>query len=180
MIVRFVKRRGRRYGVYVDRDRAPALRTEPAPGYDDDLPHDLLHFVAEAEFGLDGGVFGDLAAGGNARIFEPVDAALVRKMWRERRKRRYVLPDGRRSEVLAHALETAWKTRRTTDEALERLLPLLDELATRWRGLRAGESIELTWPRPETRRHAATRDARDRRGAPRASAGAPGRRAARS
>ncbi|HTO24924.1 MAG TPA: hypothetical protein VMJ49_03420 [Gaiellaceae bacterium] len=180
MIVRFVKRRGRRYGVYVDRDRAPALRIEPAPGYDDDLPHDLLHFVAEAEFGLDDGVFGDLAAGGNARIFEPVDSSLARKMWREKRRRKHTLPDGRRSEVLAHALATAWRTRRGSDAELERLLPMLDELAARWRGLRPGESIELTWPRPEARRYPATRDARDRRGAPRASAGAPGRRAARS
>ena len=180
MIVRFVKGRGRRYGVHVDRDRAPALRMEPAPGYDDDLPHDLLHFVAEAEFGLDGGVFGDLAAGGNARIFEPVDSTLVAKMWRANRKRRCVLPDGHRSEQLAAALETAWKRRRGSSAELERLMPLLDELAARWRRLRPGESIVLTWPRPETRRHAATPDARDRRGALRASAGAPGRRAARS
>jgi len=155
MIVRFVKRQGRRYGVYVDRDRAPALRIESAPGYDDDLPHDLLHFVAEAEFGLDGGVFGDLATGGNARIFEPVDQTLVRKMWREKRKRRCVLPDGRRSEVLAAALETAWRTRKATDTELERLLPLLDELAARWRGLRPGESIDLIWPRRERPRRAA-------------------------
>jgi hypothetical protein len=70
--VTFIKKE-RRYGIYVSRDRATDLVLETAPGYDPRLPHDLLHFVAEAEFGLDGGVFGDLASGGHARMFVPVD-----------------------------------------------------------------------------------------------------------
>ncbi len=63
MKVTFVKKDERRYGVEVSRDRFPDLWCGSI-GYDDWLPHDLLHFVAEAEYGLDGGVFGDLAAGG--------------------------------------------------------------------------------------------------------------------
>jgi len=82
--VTFVKKGARRYAVEVGRDRYPDLWCGSI-GYDDWLPHDLLHFFAEAEYGLDGGVFGDLAAGGNARIFQPVDAKLVAKMWRKQR-----------------------------------------------------------------------------------------------
>jgi hypothetical protein len=53
------KRTGeRRYSVFVERDSAPEMMMHPAPGYDPFLPHDLLHFVAEAEWGLDGAVFG--------------------------------------------------------------------------------------------------------------------------
>ena len=72
MKVTFVRKGERRYGLEVHRDRYPDLWCGTI-GYDDWLPHDLLHFVAEAEFGLDGAVFGDLAAGGNARIFQSFD-----------------------------------------------------------------------------------------------------------
>ena len=67
MKVTFTKQQNR-YDVYVSRDRATDLFIRSAPGYDDWLPHDVLHFVAEAEYGLDGGIFGDVAAGGNARM----------------------------------------------------------------------------------------------------------------
>jgi len=153
--VTFGKTEVRRYGVHVQRDRAPDLWTL-GPGYDDDLPHDLLHFVAEAEFGLDGGVFGDVAAGGHARMFLPVDRTLIPKLWRQKRMHRYVLPDGRRSEELAHELEQGWRAR-----TLEpRLLRKLDELAEQWRALAPGESLTLEWPRPEGRRKHPPRDRR--------------------
>jgi hypothetical protein len=156
MRVTFTKTGSRRYGVHVERENAPALAIRSAPGFDTYLPHDLLHFVAEAEWNLDGGVFGDLAAGGNARIFVPVDQELVAKIWRKNRKRRYRLRDGRRSEELAGALEHAWHRRRfgqrVADPELERLMPKLDELAEQWHTLPVGESITLEWPRPERRR----------------------------
>jgi hypothetical protein len=67
--VAFTKTGERRYGVFVDREYAPAMMMHPAPKFDEFLPHDLLHFVAEAEWGLDGAVFGQLAAGGDAGTF---------------------------------------------------------------------------------------------------------------
>jgi hypothetical protein len=184
VIVRFQKTGSRRYGVFIARDRAPAMWIIPAPGYDEFLPHDLLHFVAEAEWGLDGAVFGQLAAGGDAGIFIPVDKALLRKTVR-RRKRTQTKPRGRRSEVLAGILEAAWYARqrnaplpedwddrlgaaRVEHDRLDRVLTELDGLAERWHSLRVGESIELTWPRPERRRH---------RAQPREKAGAVRRRA---
>jgi hypothetical protein len=63
--------------------------------------------VAEAEYGLDGGIFGNLAAGGNARLFLPldekhmVDMQLVTKLWRKERIRRTRLP-GPRPERRRH------------------------------------------------------------------------------
>ena len=80
MKVTFKKTGDRRYSVLVSRDRYPDLWCGSI-GYDAWLPHDLLHFVAEAEFGLDGAVFGDLAMGGNARIFQSFGPQLTAKMW---------------------------------------------------------------------------------------------------
>src|SRR3546814_20442724 len=42
---------------------------DPAPGFDPDLPHDMVHFVVEAALGLKMGVFGQIAAGGDAGSF---------------------------------------------------------------------------------------------------------------
>ena len=165
--ITFKKTGERRYGVFVERENAPPLMMHPAPGFDAFLPHDLLHFVAEAEWGLDGGVFGQLAEGRDAGTFWPVEQHRVRKAMR-RRKRLRKRPRGRRSELLAGVLEEAWNARRARaqlpqewDERLaaarvepERLamvLASLDDLAARWNALRVGESLTLEWPRPERR-----------------------------
>jgi hypothetical protein len=153
--VTFVKKGARRYTVEVRRDRYPDLWCGTI-GYDDFLPHDLLHFVAEAEFGLDGAVFGDLAAGGNARIFQSFDPALTAKLWRQQRIRRTRLPDGRRSEQLAWELEQGWR-KRTLAPTLQQKL---DDLAARWQALQVGGSLTLEWPRPEGRKRHLARDRR--------------------
>jgi hypothetical protein len=158
MRVTFTKTDGRRYGVYVQRDKAPDLWLF-GPGYHERLPHDLLHFVAEAEFGLDGAIFGDVAAGGNARIFLPVDKSLVAKMWRKKRMHKVVLPDGRRSEELTTVLARAVATR-TYPEELAPVVAKLDKLAVRWEALACGESITLDWPRPEGQKRHPPRDRR--------------------
>ncbi len=44
----------------------------PAPGYDQLIPHDLMHMVVEAQLGLNRGVFWQLAAGGDAGTFHPL------------------------------------------------------------------------------------------------------------
>ena len=161
MKVTFRKAGARRYAVEVGRDRYPDLWCGSI-GYDDRLPHDLLHFVAEAEFGLDGAVFGDLAAGGNARLFLPldderaVDMELVTKLWRKQRIRRTRLPDGRRSEELAWELERGWRAR-TLRPPLQRKL---DDLAARWQALQVGGALTLEWPRPEGRRRPPARGRR--------------------
>jgi hypothetical protein len=112
MLVHFMKTGTHRYGVFVERTSAPSVIADRAPGYDEYLPHDLLHFVAEAEWGIDGGVFGQLAAGGDPGIFLPVDEELVNKWVRKRKLRRKPHTHGRRSEALAGLLDSAWKARR--------------------------------------------------------------------
>ncbi len=147
MKVTFIKKGVRRYAVVVERDRYPDLWCGSI-GSDDFLPHDLLHFFAEAEFGLDNAVFGDLARGGNARIFQAFDPKLTTKLWRRERIKRTRLPEGRRSEELAWSLHEGWRTK-TLAPALQQKL---NELAQRWHELQIGGSLTLDWLRPEGRR----------------------------
>jgi hypothetical protein len=170
MNVTFERTGERRYGVLVERDGAPAISMNPAPGFDEFLPHDLLHFVAEAEWGLDGAVFGRLASGGDGGTFYPADKELVGKWMRRRKLARKPRPRGRRSELLAGILECAWNARRgrsplpddwderlaaarADPERTARVVASLDDLAERWHALRIGESLTLEWPRPERRAH---------------------------
>ena len=155
MKVTFVKKGAQRYAVEVSRERYPDLWCGSI-GYDEWLPHDLLHFVAEAEYGLDGAVFGDLAAGGNARIFQSYDQEVTAKLWRRQRIRRTRLPEGRRSEELAWELEQKWRAR-TLPPQLQRKL---DDLAARWHALQVGGSLTLEWPRPEGRKRHPPRERR--------------------
>ncbi len=154
MKVTFTKER-RRYAVLVERDKGSTLFGH-GPGHDEDLPHDILHFFAEAEFGLDDGIFGALAAGRKARLFIPVDQKETVKIWRRNRIKRVRLADGRRSEQIVHRLERQWRERTAEPE----LLAKLDELARRWRALQIGQSLTLEWPRPEGRKRHRPRDRR--------------------
>jgi len=48
---------------------------DPAPGYDPFFPHDLQHLIVEQELQLNDGIFGRIAAGGNASTFHAVAAS---------------------------------------------------------------------------------------------------------
>ena len=69
MIIVFRRTGQRRYAVEAQRVGFPNLVMNPAPGYDRLIPHDMMHLVVEAQLGLTRGVFGQLAAGGNAGTF---------------------------------------------------------------------------------------------------------------
>lgn len=89
MEVTFERTGARRYGVSVTRAPYPPVAMHPAPSYDEDLPHDFVHFVVEQELGLKRGVFGQLAAGGDAGTFQLVqDGTDAREMARARKKQR--------------------------------------------------------------------------------------------
>jgi hypothetical protein len=168
--VSFWKSGRRRYGVLVSREHHPDLVMNPAPGYDDYLPLDLLHFVAEAEWELGEGKFGQLAAGGNASTFRPTEQPQLPGAMRDRRRRRRRAgqPKGRRSDLLASILEEAWHTRHgrsplpnwqeqleaadVSTERLERVVDQLDQLAQSWHSLPSGEHLSLDWPHPEKAR----------------------------
>lgn len=66
MRVTFRRTHQRGYAVDVEREGADDLTMNPAPGYDDLLPHDLVHLLVERRWRLRDGIYGGLAAGGNA------------------------------------------------------------------------------------------------------------------
>lgn len=69
MILVFRRTGQRRYSIAAQRPGFPDLVMDPAPGYDNLIPHDLMHLVVESQLGLTRGVFGQLAAGGDAGTF---------------------------------------------------------------------------------------------------------------
>lgn len=149
MEVRFTKLTGRAYEIAVRRDRGPALAPRRGPGYDDDLPHDAVHLVVEAESGLRHGVYGRVAAGRNT-IFWPVDPdERRREKRREARKRPTADEDAdmARSEELAALAVRAWRHGEPVDDpVLARIVARLAEVADRWRALPEGGGITLEWP----------------------------------
>jgi hypothetical protein len=99
MLVTFLRAGERRYAVRVAVEGEPVLEMSPAPGYDPVMPHDLQHFIVERAFGIERGVYGQLAAGGTAgmgpisKAYRAVDVhgaaerSTAREASRERRKR---------------------------------------------------------------------------------------------
>src|ERR1041384_249841 len=69
MVLVFRRTGERRYAVEALRPGLPVVEVDPAPGYDRLIPHDMMHLVVEAQLGLTRGIFGQLAAGGNAGSF---------------------------------------------------------------------------------------------------------------
>lgn len=84
----FRKTGERRYGVLIEREGFSDLEMNPAPGFDELMPHDLLHFLVEQELNLKNGIYGQLANGGTAGTFhnKPSDKSNNRDDARERRK----------------------------------------------------------------------------------------------
>ena len=90
MILVFQRTGERRYAVEAQRQGRPDVVMNPAPGYDRLIPHDMMHAVVEAQLGLTHGVFGQLAAGGDAGTFHvPMNSGDdSRKLARVRRHQR--------------------------------------------------------------------------------------------
>jgi hypothetical protein len=70
MQVSFKRTGSRRYAVIVSDTGKPTVAADPAPGYDDDIPHDLVHYVVEAELRLQNAVYGRAARGAGMLEFE--------------------------------------------------------------------------------------------------------------
>lgn len=131
MKVHFIRSGERRYSMRIEREGAPVLVMDPAPGFDPDLPHDMVHFVVEAALGLKTGVFGQIAAGGDAGSFrvETADGALSAKE-RQRAARKQVAKgaklirsqgrEGELSELAAFLLDIGWRSGTRPDSAAQR------------------------------------------------------------
>lgn len=163
MQVRFERTGQRRYAVAVLRGQHGDLRMDPAPGYSELIPHDLVHWVAEEEFGLRDGIFGQLAAGGNAGTFVPTDE-LRTKAWARQveRRNRSTGTEMERSEALVAQIYPRWLRRRghlpgshyvlqdpppttLSDADLERVYERLDGLSEQWRAVGVGGSLTVSW-----------------------------------
>lgn len=160
MQVTFARTGDRRYSIAADRGSGPVLHMPVAPGYDPWLPHDLVHFLAERHFGIAGGIFGQLAAGGSAGTFFTIPH---RRRDRARRLSDRLGALGRqdtaRSERRAAACMASWHARHgrrwefadavDLDDGTgvpKVLLAELDEVANRWHTLPVGGALTMTWP----------------------------------
>lgn len=111
MIVIFQRTGQRRYAVEAQRPGRPDLVMNPAPGYDPLIPHDMMHLVVEAQLGLTRGVFGQLAAGGDAGTFHvPMNSTdSSRKLARVRKRVR-----GKGSKLLKEGRDDSERSERAT------------------------------------------------------------------
>ncbi len=114
------------------------------------LPHDLVHFVVEAELGIRFGFWGLIAAGAKLSSVQAFGA---------RRPRR--ITSGEDPLVVAHldellaaeGLVAAFSGLTQTEpgpdvdpEDAERIRGRIDELNRRWQAVQPGEILRLRWP----------------------------------
>jgi hypothetical protein len=87
MSVTFIRTGERRYAVRADIEGRQTVQMDQAPGFDPLMPHDLQHFIVEKFLGIEGGIFGRLAAGGTAKTFHAtIEGGSAREASRIRRK----------------------------------------------------------------------------------------------
>ena len=167
--VTFLRTGQRRYAVHVDREQAVDVLMDPAPGFHEHIPHDLVHFLVETHFGLRDGVYGLLAVGGDAHTFLDPNGT-VRERKRMKAKNRLSGADVGRSEKLAGLVQQGWElrygnaraqlSRHDLDQAkvgldeVEAAVEALGRLARSWHAQHVGGRMRLTWPWPERRRGA--------------------------
>jgi hypothetical protein len=160
MQVIFTRTGDRSYSIEAHTPSGAVLHMPRGPGYDPWLPHDLVHFVVERHFEIARGVFGQLAAGGDAGTFFTIPHRR-RDPARRLSSRLGALgrEDTARSERLAGACMAAWHARHggrwefadsvAGDEMAglpEALLAELEEVAAHWHALSVGQALTLPWP----------------------------------
>jgi hypothetical protein len=175
MLVSFKRTGVRRYAVIVTVPGKGPQVMDPAPGYDDDIPHDLVHYLVEAELGLEHGVYGRAAKGGGTFMSRGGAGLSARERTRQQRKQRNResslsnrdanAHDLKASERLAALCDVTWRRKHgqrpdplrkaaepllDTDAAsVARVVARLDPIAQRWSALPIGEAISFEWPRCE-------------------------------
>jgi hypothetical protein len=173
MDVVFTRTGERRYGLTVTAPGMAHRGMDPAPGYDDHIPHDLVHYIVEAELKLSAGLFGRAAEGGGSfLLLDDMPGRRERSRQQRRMKRREAhlrekdhagSADMARSEHLAAVCDLAWRRRHrgrgerppwvtepgSSDEdgpVVERVLARLDEIAPLWNALTVGDRLTFVWP----------------------------------
>jgi hypothetical protein len=172
MHVSFKRTGERRYAVIVTVPGGPTRAADPAPGYDDDIPHDLVHYVVEAELRLTHGVYGRAARGAGTFIAtaerDMNPRQRVRDQREQLRRERALCSRGgapalemETSERIAALSDIAWRRKagqrpdalraapaqQSEDAAyVERVVTRLDALAPLWRALPVGGELVFDWP----------------------------------
>jgi hypothetical protein len=171
MEVTFERTGERRYAVRVIVPGQSPRYTHPAPGFDEHIPHDLVHYLVEAELRLTAGVYGRAARGGSSFLVEGAGGRARTREQRRQRKREARLGERdhaangemARAERLALLCDITWRRRHgaradqqpwlapappTAEEAacVERVLEKLEHVARRWHALPVGGSLTFEWP----------------------------------
>lgn len=157
MKVHFIRSGERRYSMLIERAGLPALVMDPAPGFDPDLPHDMVHFVVEAALGLKTGVFGQIAAGGDAGSFHVEAGGELSAKNRQRAARKQVAKgaklikaqgrEGELSELAAFLFDIGWRSSTRRDSAEQRAA--LGEAERTRASLSADERARIDAARPQ-------------------------------
>lgn len=158
MKVHFIRSGERRYGMRIERASGLTLVMDPAPGFDPDLPHDMVHLVVEAVLGLQGGLFGQLADGGDGGTFriEAADSKATAKE-RQRAARRTTARgqklardqgrDGELSELAAFLFDVGWRRQSRLDSAAQQVA--LREAERTRQSLSANERARIDAAQPK-------------------------------
>ena len=172
VLVSFKRTGVRRYAVIVAAPDGLSRAADPAPGYDDDIPHDLVHYVVEAELRFTNGVFGRVARGAGTFVMAAAQDASPRERARQQRKQakreRGLRAQGGateaemvESERIAALSDVAWRRQagqrpdasraapvmQPEDRAcVERVVTRLNVLAPLWRALPVGGELVFQWP----------------------------------
>jgi hypothetical protein len=114
----------------------------------------MAHFVVENELGITGGVFGQLAAGGDAGTFHPTEKRARRKL--AKRGNRIASTnrhDALLSEKVVDLACRTWKSNLSdvsrvegvSTEDIRRICREFDAVSARWSKFAVGESMTLVW-----------------------------------
>ena len=162
MKVTFTRTGDKRYRIDVEGAGVVASFMDPAAGYDEKLPHDMAHFVVENTLGLMGGVFGQLASGGHAHTFRPVEEP---KNSRAKKRGDRISTASRHDAALAERVifraQRTWmkgdmtdvpNVRDVSDRDLERVCQEFERVSAIWSQLKVGDSMSLAWTAVAKRR----------------------------
>jgi hypothetical protein len=160
MDVTFTKVDGKRYTVAIMREVGPPLMPRYGPGNDDLMPHDIAHFLVEEYFGIELGVWGQLAAGASGIFWPPPEDNTLRYKRRGQRIEAAGSEDIQRSERLVVMTVATWeraigRVKHVTGPFREDVEPgqlegaakRMGQVAERWRALPRGGSLTFTWTR---------------------------------
>jgi hypothetical protein len=172
--VTFTRLTGHRYAVGVVRESGPPAGQRVSAGKGVWLPPDIAHFLVEREFGLRLGIFGQLAAGGDAGTFRAAPAdrdarlahcahrlqvtgrgdlgrsvamvSICTAIWEFEAGRRFAPPD---LQPYATATSRSWGLLDMADvpcDGVRRVVQEFEGVATRWNALGVRESLAFDWP----------------------------------